>query len=72
MLPTCPACQQSVLDDDLERILKPLSPRVLNAADPTEFRKALARLLEEITRLGQPAGPTASRLPAEPGEAIRH
>ena len=67
-----PPGMQSVLDDDLERILKPLSPRVLNAADPTEFRKALARLLEEITRLGQPAGPTASTLPAEPGEAIRH
>ena len=67
-----PPGTQPPLDDDLERILKPLSPRVLNAADPTEFRKALARLLEEITRLGQPQGPAASPLPAEPGEAIRH
>lgn len=48
-----PAAQLS-LDDDLDRILKPLNPRILNAALPMDFRKALAQVLEEIARAGEP------------------
>ena len=67
-----PGPGQYPLDDDLERILKPLSPHVLNAAGPLEFRKALAYLLEEITRLGQPGPAVGSAAAAEPGETVRH
>jgi hypothetical protein len=42
------------LEDDLERILKPLTPRVVTVTQPLEFRKALARVIEDINRLGQP------------------
>lgn len=37
--------------DSLEPILKPLAPRVFEVASPLDFRKALAAILAEISRL---------------------
>jgi hypothetical protein len=54
---------QVAMDDDLEGILRPLTPRVLNVTQPLDFRKALAHVLEEITRLGQPAIPPVRSQP---------
>jgi len=46
-----------MMEDDLEGILRPLTPRILNVTQPLDFRKALAHVLEEIARAGQPATP---------------
>jgi hypothetical protein len=37
--------------DSLERTLKPLQPHLFDVSTPAEFRKALASLLDEISRL---------------------
>ena len=37
--------------DSLERTLKPLQPHLFDVSTPVEFRKALASLLDEISRL---------------------
>ena len=41
-----------VMTDSLERTVKPLDPRLFDVKDPLEFRKALASILIEISRLG--------------------
>ena len=38
-------------DDSLERTLKPLQPHLFDVYTPAEFRKALANMLDEISRL---------------------
>jgi len=37
--------------DSLERTLKPLQPHLFDVSTPAEFRKALASLFDEISRL---------------------
>jgi hypothetical protein len=38
-------------DDSLARTLKPLQPHLFDVYTPAEFRKALANMLDEISRL---------------------
>jgi hypothetical protein len=37
--------------DDLEKMLKPLQPKRLEAGSPLEMRKAIARIIQELERL---------------------
>ncbi len=39
------------LSDQLAATLKPLSPRIYDIDNPEQFRKALARMLDEIAAL---------------------
>jgi hypothetical protein len=61
--PPMTAPPQVAMDDDLEAILRPLAPRVLNVTQPLDFRKALAHVLEEVSRAGQPAAPPVRSQP---------
>jgi hypothetical protein len=40
-----------LIEDSLERTLKPLAPRLFNVTTPTEFRSALAAIIGEISQL---------------------
>jgi hypothetical protein len=61
--PAMTAPPQVAMEDDLEGILRPLAPRVLNVTQPLDFRKALAHVLEDINRAGQPAVPPVRSQP---------
>jgi hypothetical protein len=40
-----------LVEDSLERTLKPLAPRLFNVTTPIEFRNALAAIIGEISQL---------------------
>ena len=48
-----PMPRPSLADDDLERTLKPLKPRLFDVSFPMDFRRALSTMLSTITRAAQ-------------------